>query len=375
MKKHVALIYIAIMLASLLAAGCGNKVQPGSSDVKRPIISGVAMMDVKRTMVDEYNETSGTIKAKTTSVVASQVMGMITDVLVKEGDRVSPGQVLMTIDDRDIAPRVAAAEAGYRESLKALEMAGQSQSLASITYERYQQLFNENAISRQQRDQVESQRKVADLDFQRVQESVNRAQAGLAEAQAYHGFTRITAPTEGVITAKKADIGSMAVPGVPLLVVEDDSSYLLEADVDESLAGKLVTGMPVTVTVDSMGKSIKGTIVEIAPAIDPATRKFHIKIAVLGDGLRSGLYASIKIPTAKKEALLLPKTAIVEKGQLTGVYVVGNGGVTVYRIVRIGKQYDSNVEILSGLNDGEKVIIGGIDKVSDGGVVKEVTGQ
>lgn len=375
MKKWEVILLSAIIMTSLLSAGCSNKVKPGSSDVKRPIISGVTMADVKPNIVDEYNETAGTIKAKNVSVIASKVMGTITGILVKEGDRVSSGQILLTLDDRDVMARVTAAQAGYREAVKALEMTQQNQSLASTTYERYRQLYKDNAISQQQMDQVATQGKVAELDFERAQESVNRAQASLVEAQAYYDFTQVIAPTAGVITAKKIDIGSMAVPGVPLLVLEDDSSYTLEADVDESIAGKIVIGTITEIRVDSLGKSIQGIITEVAPTIDPAARKLHIKIDVKGDGLKSGLYAQVKIPTNKKETIVVNKTAIVEKGQLTGVYVVDAGGLIVYRIVRMGKQYDKQVELLSGINVGEKIIVDGLEKVVDGGMVKEVTGQ
>ncbi len=374
MKKCEVILLSAIIIASLLLAGCGNKVKPGSADVKRPIISGTIMADVKASTVDEYNETAGTIKAKNTSVIASQVMGTITGILVKEGDRVTSGQTLVTIDGRDSAARVNSAGASYWEAMKALEMSEQNHVLASKTTARYQQLYQDGAISLQQMDQVATQGKVSELDFQRNGEAVKRAQASLVEAQAYYAFTQIVAPTTGVITAKKVDVGSMAVPGVTLLVLEDNSAYTLEADIDESIAGKIGLGMTTDIRVDSLGKSLQGKITEIAPAIDPTVRKFHIKIDVSGEGLKSGLYAQLRIPTNKKEIIVVDKTAIVEKGQLTGVYVVDDKGLIIYRIVHAGREYDKQVEILSGIHVGEKIIIGGLEKVVDGGVVKEVTG-
>lgn len=374
MKKRGILLLSILVSALLLSAGCGDKVKPGSADVKRPIISGVTMQDVKVASVDEYNETAGTIKAKNVSVIASKVMGTITGIRVKEGERVQAGQVLLTIDDRDVLAKVAAAEAGYRENVKALEMTRQNQSLASITNARYQKLYQDGAISQQQMDQVATQGNVAQLDLERAQESVKRAQASLVEAQAYYDFTQVIAPTAGVVSMKKVDVGSMAVPGVTLLVVEDDSAYTLEADVDESIAGKIMLGMATDIRVDSLGKSLVGTVTEVAPTIDPAARKLHLKIDVKGEGLQSGLYAQLKIPTNKKDTIVVNKSAIVEKGQLTGVYVVDTKGLIVYRIVHIGKTYDKQVEILSGITVGEKIIVEGLDKVVDGGLVKEVTG-
>ncbi len=376
MKKWITLLGSVIIITLLLVVvGCSNKVKPGVAEVDRAIVTNVTIAEIRPQIVDDYNEISGTIKAKNMSVIASKVMGMITTIAVKEGDRVSAGQTLLTIDAGDALPRVSAAEAGYREALKALEMAQQVKVLTNTTQERYRQLYNENAISQLQMDQVATQGKVAELDFQRVKESVSRAQAGLAEAQAYYGFTQVLAPTSGVITTKKVDSGSMAVPGVPLLILEDDSSYVLETDIDESMAGKIFLGMTADIMIDSLGKSLQGRVIEMAPTVDSATRKLHIKIDVSGAGLKSGLYAHVKISTNKKETLLVPKKAIVEKGQLTGVYAVDDKGLVLYRIVRMGKSYNDQSEILSGINSGDKVIIGGVEKAVDGGVVKEVTNQ
>jgi len=373
MKKKQMILCSMVMILALLLIGCGNKVKPSSSNVDRPVISGVSITEIKLTTANEYNETAGTVKAKTVSLVGSKVMGIITNVLVKEGDRVSAGQVLLTIDDRDLAPKVTVAESAYRESLQALEIAQQNQSLAGTTTQRYQQLYDENAISRQQMDQVETQGEVATLTFKRAEESVKQARANLADAQATYGFTQVTAPVDGVITGKKVDVGTMAAAGTTLFVLEDDSAYNLEADVDESIASKIFVGMTAEVVVDSLGKSIPGTVTEMAPTIDATARKLHIKIDVKDAGLKSGLYACVKIPTNKKETILVPKNAIVEKGQLTGLYVVDAQGLVLFRIVRMGKTYDGQVEILSGVNVGEKIITEGSQKVIDGGIVKEVS--
>jgi RND family efflux transporter MFP subunit len=276
------------------------------------------------------------------------------------------------LEDRDLSARAAAAQAGYYEALKAAEVARQNRSLATVTYQRYQQLHNDKAISQQEMDQQETQKRVADLELERAMAAASRAGA---EAQVHYGLTQITAPTTGIVTAKRIDLGSTAVPGVPLFTVEDTSAYTFETDVDESLAGRLTIGMPAEVSIDAAGKVIPAIITEVAHAIDPASRKFHVKLEVSGENLKSGLYAKLRLPVGAKEALLLPAVAIVEKGQLTGVYVVDDAGVVTYRLVRLGKTYNSRVEILSGLNAGEKVIIAGIENAVDGGVLKEVSPQ
>jgi RND family efflux transporter MFP subunit len=366
---------LLLIAAALLLAGCQEKVRPGSAEVKRQVVSGVVVQEAKPSPVKEYYATSATVKAKTTSVIASRVMGTVTSMKVREGDRVGTGQILMAIDDRDTAEKVAESEAGYRESLMALEAAKENKSLADVTYQRYRNLVDERVITQQELDQIETQKKVADIEYERVREVVTRAKAGLSEAQILYGFTKVAAPISGIVTEKKIETGSMAVPGVPVMTVEDVSSFRLDAYVDEGLAGKLRTGMPVGVVIDSIGKDLKGKISEIVPAVDPLSRTFLIKVAVPGQGLRSGLYAKVRIPFGRKEALVIPETAIVEKGQLTGVYAVDERGVISYRLIRTGRRYDHGVEILSGINPGERIITEGADRAVDGGILGQVSGK
>lgn len=345
-----------LIFSLLLLFGCKDKVKPGTAEVKRQAVTGVTLAEVHPAQVDEYYETSGTVRAKTISVIASRVMGTVTSVKVKEGDRVHAGQVLMTIDDRDVAQRVKAAE-------KTVEAAKQNKSLMDITYQRYKNLHDEKAISQQEIDQIETQKKVSDMEYE-------RAKAMLAEAQIYHGFTRISAPTSGVVTGKKIELGSMAVPGIPILTIEDNSYFRIEANVDERLSGKLKIGMPVDVIIDSIGQEAKGRITEIIPAVDPMSRTFLIKIDLKMPSLKTGLYGKVLIPEGKREAILVPQKAIVEKGQLVGVYVVDDKGVITYRLIKAGKKYGEQIEVLSGLNGGEKIIVDGVEKAVDGGIIK-----
>lgn len=348
-------ITLLFLVSSLLLAGCKEKVKPGSVGIQRQPVSGVTVTEVLPSRIDEYYETSGTVKAKATSIIASRVMGAVTSLDVREGDRVRAGQVLMTLDDRDVAQRVAAAE-------KAVEAAKQNQSLLDITYQRYRKLHDQKALTQQEMDQVDTQKKVADIEYE-------RARAVLAEARVNYGFTRIHAPFAGVVTEKKIDTGGMAAPGMPLLTLEDISSFRLEINADETMSGLLKTGAPVEINIGSLPKDISGKISEIVPAVDPASRTFLVKIDLRGANLRSGLYAKARIPTGSREGILVPKSAVVERGQLTGVYAVDENNVITYRLVKAGREHDGSVEILSGIHPKEKIISSGIEKAVDGGVV------
>ncbi len=369
--KKITILILGILLISL--GGCKDKIKPGTAKVDRPTISGVSTMTVELTQTGRYHDATATVTAKSESMVASRIMGPVTELHAREGNRVTAGQLLLVIDSQDINKKVAAAEAGYREALQALNAAEQNKLLAETTYKRFKNLYDENALTQQELDKVETQKKVAAIEYERVQQMVKRTAAGMAEATVFLGYQRITSPVNGVVTGKFIDPGTMAMPGMHLFTIEDNSSYRLETDIDESLAGDISLGMKVDIEISSLRLKLQGEVTEIVPAIDPRSRTFLVFIAMEPHkNLRSGLYARVKFPIGQKELLLAPQRSIVEKGQLTGVYVVDENRVITYRLVRTGKIFGDQVEILSGLKPGETIITGNLIKVKDGGILQKV---
>ena len=305
--------------------------------------------------MDDVYEVTGTVRANSTSIVASRVMGVVTSLPVREGDTVKAGQVLLIIDDRDAVQRVHAAN-------MAVESAKQSQSLAEKTWQRYKNLYDENVLSRQEMDQMETQKKVAEAEYERIK-------AMAEEARTYLSFTRVTAPISGRITEKRIDAGSMATPGMPLLVIEGGGSSYIEASIDAGLGDKVKTGMVVEAMVETMDRPLAGMIREVFPSVDPLSRTFTVKVEIRNASLRSGLFARVRIPVGKREAILVPDQAIVQKGQLTGVYAVDGQGIVTYRLIRKGNTSAGGTEILSGLTVNDRIITAGIEKVIDGGVL------
>jgi RND family efflux transporter MFP subunit len=358
-----------LLCAGLFVTGCGEKITPGAAQVQRPVVSGVSVAIISPILVDEYYETAGTVKAANISYVSGRMMGTVTSLFVREGDAVEKGQLLLTIDDRDVVQKMKQAESGYQEATKALESAGQSRELSNITFQRYKKMYEEKAISEQEMNQFETQKKVAGMEYERMQGMVSRAAAALAEAKVYLDFTKITSPVKGLVTEKKIQAGSMAAPGVPLLTVESTDLYNAEVTVDERLSGKLKAGTPVVVSIDALNRQMAGKITEVLPAVDSLSRSFTVKVALSGAGLRSGLYINVRIVQGKKGVILVPRTAIVEKGQLAGVYTVDNQDIVTYRLIRTGKNYAGNVEILSGLKPADRIIVKGVEKAVDGGIM------
>lgn len=372
MKKIISILVLILTSAAVLS-GCGEKVKPGVEAVKREQVTGISLQTMVLAPVDEYYETSGTVRARTVSTVASRTMGTITAIKVKEGDRVNAGQLLLTVDDSDTAMKVKGAAEGYNEALKALDAAREDKSLREITWQRYKKLYDQKALSRQELDQIETQKKVAALDYDRAQAAVKRVEAGVSEAKIYQGYSRIKAPVSGLVTGKKAEIGSMAVPGMPLMTIEDTSAYRIEVNADEKLSGKIRPGMEAKIGLEALTGEIQGVVTDVVQSVDPGSRSFLVKITLKQEGpagkeLRSGLYARVNIPVGRKDVLSVPKGAVVEKGQLTGVYTVNAQNIITYRLVRTGKSHGDNVVVLTGLNPGDKVIVSGVDKAVDGGI-------
>ena len=375
-KKRKVLIIAAAAVVVIVLLIVWHYAKSKAPKENRPIVSGVKVAVIRPVEVNDYYETSGTIKAKTVSDVASRVMGTVTAVNVREGDTVSEGQELLTIENDDLTQKVKGARAASDEASKALQVAKANKTLADTTYGRYKKLFEDKAISGQEMDQMENQRKVAGLEYARSEAAAIRAKAGLEEARVGEGYSKITSPTSGIVAKKNIDVGSMAVPGTVLMVVEDVSTYEVDAQVDERLVDKVKIDAPVDVSIDSIGAKLKGKVTTVVHAVDPMSRTYLVKISIPADTnehklLKTGLYARVLVPQGKKTALLVPAKAVVEKGQLVGVYAVDERNVVTYRLIRTGKNFGGSVEVLSGLDDGQRIIVEGLPNAVDGGVLAE----
>jgi RND family efflux transporter MFP subunit len=371
--KKISIGVIAAIAVLLVLFFVFNRHKPVHISNTGIAVQNVTIATIHKKDINDFYEAAGTIQSKTISIISSRIMGAVTDVLVKQGDKVTAGQELLLIDDSDLTQRTKAVQAAYTEAAKSLETAKSNMTLAETTYNRYKQLYDEKAITGQEMDQMTNQKERAVLDFERAQSSVEAAGANLQQTKVNLGFSRITSPIDGVVTHKNIDKGSMAAPGTPLMTVEDNAGYKVEVNIDESMANQVNVSMPVDVVVDSIPKTFKGVVSEIVPSIDASSRTFVLKAMITKDpndnSLTNGLYARVLIPQKSRSIFTVPAAVIVQKGQLVGVYVVSEGNRISYRMIRTGKTFGGDVEVLSGLNDDERIVAAGVNNISEGQII------
>jgi multidrug efflux system membrane fusion protein len=275
---------------------------------------------------------------------------------------------------------VTEAEAGLKEVEGAIAQAEASKSLAEKTYERFRVLHEEKVVTAQEFDEVEVKRTVAVKDYERALEKraqvaakITQAKAQEDAARAMLSYTRVTAPFSGVVTGKKADVGSMAAPGVPILVLEDTRRYRIEASVPEAYLGVLNAGSRVRVVLGtSPGKETPGTISEVVPQVDPESRTFTVKVDLPegGQRFRTGMFGRVLFPTGKENMLVVPKKAITHVGGYDALFTITADNVARLVIVTTGKTFGDEVEILSGIDPGTHVAVSPLEKLVDGARVE-----
>ena len=363
----------ACLAAAFMSAGCGEKRHADEKIVAMPagVVKGVLVETVKVASIPETMEVVGTVRARTSAVVSARIPGTVSIMRVREGDRVRKGQLLAQLDAQENLAAAAGAAAGIDEAGRGLDEALSRKRLADATFERYRKLFNEQAVTRQEFDVKQTERDMASQAVARAEARLQQAREGSRSASAIAAHTRIVAPVSGIITSRQADLGATVFPAQPLMTIEDEESYQLELSVPESIALTVKPGTAVQVTLDALNITFSARISEIVPAADPLSRTFCAKIALGQKGLKSGMFGRGVIGLGTSvSGMLAPRKAIVERGALTAVWVVDKDAVARMRLVKTGKTVGDRVEILSGLSDGERIVVNVVEKVSEGSRVE-----
>lgn len=332
-KRHG--IWAAGLLLALLA-GCGQKADTAKPAASRTV--NAQWVDVQTGQVAERYAAPATLVAVESAPVASRIMGYIRAIDVVEGQAVKVGQRLFTVDPADAKSQADQAAAALAD--------------AKANYERYAALYKEEAVSRQHFDKMKS--------------AYDQARAAAEGAGNQLRYAVVTSPIDGVVTQKLGNAGSLAMPGQPVLVVENPARLQVQTQVGEEVLRRIKPGDAVPVEVDGVAGPVEAHIAQVSPAADPVSRTFLVKLNIAGKGLKSGLFARVLFPVGVRSAVLAPKAAVIERAGIQGVFVVDAQHIAHFRMARIGAEHDGWVEAQAGLSAGEQVAVSGLDKLESG---------
>lgn len=375
-----------IALSVTAASACS-----GSHDVPEKAREPINVTVAAVTAVDTAGrlEAGGVVAAQETASISSRIVATIASIRVKAGDRVHAGDVLVTLDARDVLEHTQQARASALAAEKALAQAHTERSavdaehrLAAAWNKRIIALHARNSATDQERDEADARLAGAAARVAAAQAGIEVAEANLASARSALGgavatesYTTIRAPFDGLITERLIDPGNLVAPGVPLVRIESDGARQVLVRVDEARAGYVHPGDTVEVAIDGVGepaleKAIEGVVVEVARAVGSDQRAFTVKVAVPATvTVRSGTFARVVFRGAPRRALLVPPNAIHRSGQVSSVYVVQDG-VARLRLVQAGPSSAAGIEILAGLDVGESIVTSSIRGVVDGARVE-----
>lgn len=288
----------------------------------------------------------GSVESEVRTTLSGRMTARIVAMPVQSGDRVTRGQVLVQLDDRDVKTRVA-------QAAEALHAAEAVRDLARLEVDRLSPLVEQRVASPYELDQWKTRHAAATADVIRAQQVVREAEVAASDAV-------ITAPFDAVVVDRLAEPGDMAAPGKPLLAIYDPARLRLDASVREAYIARLSqlrsSGQPIGVLITATGRQVSGLVRQIVPAADPLSRSFVVKVH-LDDptDLYPGMFGRLRVPMEQAQVVEVPQQAVREVGQLSLVRVIENGQVAT-RAVRLGHTRGDRVEVLAGLQPGEQLV-------------------
>ena len=319
---------VAVML--VLITACSQKIEPGTTagGTDKSIRAKLAVANV--TEQPFMYEAVGTVTARTASTIASKLMGTVRAVHVREGDLVKMGELLVTIDRRQVQAQLQKAQANA--------------DVAAKEYRRYQQLLSSQSVTQQEFDRAEARHR--------------QARAAVAAASVSSKDATVRAPFDGRVVAKMINPGDLASPGTSFVTIEQEGLFCTDLVLPERHIQAVLVGLEVQVIVPALSDDIIiGQVGRIVPSADARSRSFQVKVQMPdGMDLKSGMFARVSIPLGGTGKLLIPRTAVVEQGQLQGIYITDPQMVARFRLVRTGKIIGDLLEIVSGLQPGQQYV-------------------
>ncbi|MEP1097342.1 MAG: efflux RND transporter periplasmic adaptor subunit [Cyclobacteriaceae bacterium] len=347
---------ITVMLASLIFS-CSSEDPKDVTD-----LPSVAVKVTKAVAGGDANSitASGKTEAKNSANLSTRMMGSVTKLNVKVGERIRKGQQLLVINNSDLVAKRSQVEASIAQVTSAMKNAEKD-------YERFKTLHEKESASEKELDDMTTRYEMAKANLKAAQQMKN-------EIQAQFAYTNIKAPFDGVVINAFVKVGDMASPGVPLISVEGTNSFQSVVLVAESDITKIKVNMDAKVQVKSTNKEFSGKVVEVSPSAKNTGGQYMVKIDIVNvdESVLPGMFVNVQFDAVESDVpknVLVPSEALIRQGQLTGIYTLGNDQTAILRWLRIGKEYDGKVEVLSGLQADELFIVSSEGKLFNGAKV------
>jgi RND family efflux transporter MFP subunit len=346
--RKQALGWSALALVAMgmgLWTGCGDDAESAASESPAEAAAVVETRTARMQPMPVATAASGAVEAVRQVSPGTKILGRIERVPVREGDRVQQGDVLAVLESRDLRAAVQQAEA-------AVAMAEAQLENAEAQHRRMVDLHERGSVTEKALEDARAGYRVA-------QAALEQARANRSSAEVMLDYARVLSPIDGHVVARRVEAGDMAQPGAPLFTVEDLDPVKVSVQVPEADVVGLERGAPATLVIDVLDETFEAEIDRIVPAADAASRTFEVELLVDNPGgrIKSGMFARARFGRGEREALLVPGSAVVRRGQLEGLFVVDEGRARL-RWVRLGEPLpDGRVPIESGLEPGEAYVV------------------
>jgi membrane fusion protein, multidrug efflux system len=343
-----SLLFCGLIIAIVWVAGCRKKT--GEAVTGGPPVFAVQaiVVEAKRQPISESLSLVGTIAANESVELKSETDGTVEEILFNEGQEVKQGDLLVRLDESKFSAAAAEAEANFK--------------LSQANFDRAKQLYRDHLIAQQEFDQAAAQ-------FQANQAGLDLKKRQLKDA-------RIYAPFEGTMSSREISPGQVISKNTMLTWLVDLDPVKVEVTVPERYVGKLAVGQIIDVTVAAYpDRTFTGEVFFVAPFLDPVMRTALVKARIANPKheLKPGMFANLDLTLKLKEsAVVIPESSIIPSGDRNVIYVVDESDVAQIRLVKLGIRAAGLVEIVSGLQGGERVVAEGIQKIRPGGKVKAV---
>ncbi|KPU45134.1 macrolide export protein MacA [Oxobacter pfennigii] len=374
-KKFLSMTILILVLVSILA-GCGGQPQSAGPAPQTDIYTPVETQTIKKENLSNMSTLSGKVFPDKEIAVMPKAPGKVAAVNVKVGDKVNEKQVLLTLDREDIQKQVDSTKAAYDLANANYQMNLEKYNNAKLTYDRMKTLYDSGAISKKDLEQAELAASSIQLDLYSAQ--LSQAEVSYNQAMQNLQNTVIESPIRGIVSAVNVEAGEMASTAQPAVTIVDMDIVNVQIGAAENMISSLKLGQEVKIALTAIpGKEYTGHIENISPVADSKTQMYPVIINIDNkeQEILPGMFAKVEFSTdTVNDAIIVKKESIKEKEGKSYVYVVENDAA-VEKEVAIGMDTGSLVEVISGLNEGENIIVKGQDYVENGTKVKIVRGD